>query len=251
MSVNIKLDIFEGPFDLLFHLIEKEEINIYDIPIAEITEQYLNYLAEMMRLDLEVASEFLVMAATLLAIKARMLLPKTTRKDQEELIEEEDPRAELVEKLLEYKKYKAAAEFLKERAGDAAQAVVRPDESEYFLSLFGEAEITGVTLEQIARSFANILKKVQSVPPVIKLSKRIITVADKMDFIMQTIKPDMPYAFLQLLEEPLTRSEIIMTFLAVLELIKQRKVFVRQDEPFGEILLFLRIEEGEANIAVQ
>ncbi|HWI55555.1 MAG TPA: segregation/condensation protein A, partial [Desulfobacteria bacterium] len=112
MAYQIKLQVFEGPFDLLFHLIEKNEVDIYDIPIAKITEQYVEYIKNMQMLDLEVASEFLVMASTLLSIKARMLLPKPPKEDPELDEEDADPRDLLVEKLLEYKKFKVMAEFL-------------------------------------------------------------------------------------------------------------------------------------------
>lgn len=245
MSVKIKLDNFEGPFDLLFHLIEKEELNIYDIPIAKITEQYLIYIQEMLQLDLEVASEFLVMAATLLAIKARMLLPKPP-KSNDDAQHQEDPRTELVEKLLEYKKYKAASDFLRLRAGQAAQAITRPDESEYFLSLFGEPELTGVSLLQISDAFAKILARLDKIPPIIKLKKREITVGDKMDFILKKLMQGKHYTFEELFEFPSTRMELVITFLAVLELIRLRKVLVKQKDAFGEIFIFKRIEEGEA-----
>ena len=239
-AVKIVLPNFEGPFDLLFHLIEKEEVNIYDIPIAKITEQYIAYLDEMLSMDLELASEFLVMAATLLAIKARMLLPKKQRQSEEVL---EDPRAELVEKLLEYKKYKAASAFLREKAGQASLAIARPDESEYYLSLFGEPELVGVSLSDIGNAFAKILARIGKEEPVLLLHKREITVPEKMRSIMKLLTPDRPYIFEDLFTDQVTRMEVIITFLAVLELIRMRKVLVKQKNQFGEIMLFIR--EGE------
>lgn len=241
MSVKIKLPNFEGPFDLLYHLIEKEEVSIYDIPIAKITEQYLVYLEEMLQLDLEVASEFLVMAATLLSIKARMLLPKPPRQSEE--VFEEDPRAELVEKLLEYKKYKAASEFLKDKAGQASLSLPHPDESEYFVSLFGEPDLTGVSVVEIGKAFAKILARLDKIEPTVTLKKRVITVGEKMHWLLSLILPERPYAFEELFEYPCTRMEIVITFLAVLELIRLRKVIVRQEKPFEEIFLFKRAEE--------
>lgn len=137
MAYQIKLEVFEGPFDLLFHLLEKNEVDIYDIPIAKITEQYLGYITAIQILDLEVASEFLVMAANLLAIKARMLLPKPPVED-EEALEEYDPRDELVEKLLEYKKFKVMADFFQEKETLMNRVYTRQNEEEMFYHLFRE-----------------------------------------------------------------------------------------------------------------
>lgn len=242
MAVKIKLENFEGPFDLLFHLIEKEEVNIYDIPIAKITEQYLALIEEAINIDLDIASEFLVMAATLLSIKARMLLPKLPRKLEDE--PEIDPRDELVEKLLEYKKYKAASSFLQEQAGQAARALTRPDESEYFLTLFGVPELTEVSLNQITVIFAKILARIEKEPKIVKLHKREITVSDKMNFILMLINQGNKYTFEEMFEFPCSRVEVVITFLALLELIRLRKVLVKQDNIFCEIYLFQRIEEG-------
>lgn len=242
-AVKIVLPNFEGPFDLLFHLIEKEEVNIYDIPIAKITEQYIAYLDEMLIMDLELASEFLVMAATLLSIKARMLLPKKQRQSEEII---EDPRTELVEKLLEYKRFKAASSFLREKAGQASLAVARPDESEYYLSLFGDPDLIGVSLNDIGDAFAKILVRIGKEEPVVLLHKREITVPEKIRSIMKMLFHDKPLLFEELFTGQVTRTEVVITFLAVLELIRMRKVFVRQKTQFGQIMLFVRDREGES-----
>ncbi len=154
MTINIKLQNFEGPFDLLFHLIEKNEVDIYDIPIADITNQYLEYIYEMESLDLEVASEFIVMAATLLQIKSKMLLPKQKRDLDELAADDEDPRAELVEKLIEYKKYKEVSNVLQKREDvysklfyKDAEIIDDIEEKEIFLN---------ITLDDIVAAFTDI-----------------------------------------------------------------------------------------------
>ena len=160
MDMTVKLQVFEGPLDLLLHLLEKNKVNIYDIPIVEITAQYMEYIAEMKRQDLDVLSEFLVMAATLIDIKSRMLLPSDPNNEEEE----EDPRAELVQQLLEYKMYKCMAYELKDRQMDAQRVMFKeptiPDEVlAYEEPLDIEELVSDVTLAKLNDIFKNIMEK--------------------------------------------------------------------------------------------
>ena len=160
MELTVNLQVFEGPLDLLLHLLDKNKVNIYDIPIVEITAQYMEYIAEMKRQDLDVLSEFLVMAATLIDIKSRMLLPSDPNNEEEE----EDPRAELVQQLLEYKMYKCMAYELKDRQMDAQRVMFKeptiPDEVlAYEEPLDIEELISDVTLAKLNDIFKNIMKK--------------------------------------------------------------------------------------------
>ena len=162
MAYQIRLEGFEGPFDLLFHLIEKNEVDIYDIPIAKITEQYIEYIEAMQMFDLDVASEFLVMAANLLSIKARMLLPKPPPEEQDPDTDAEDydPRDELVEKLLEYKKYKLAAGYLQEKETYMGKVYTRPNEPEMFAHLFREENpLQGVSMDSIMEALQEVLRR--------------------------------------------------------------------------------------------
>ena len=168
MEMTIKLQVFEGPLDLLLHLLDKNKVNIYDIPIVEITAQYMEYITEMKRRDLNVMSEFLVMAATLIDIKSKMRLPKS----EEEQEEEEDPRAELVQQLLEYKMYKCMAYELRDRQMDAGKVMFKeptiPDEvMAYEEPIDMEELVSDVTLAKLNEIFKSIMKKqVDKVDPI-------------------------------------------------------------------------------------
>ena len=191
MELTVKLQVFEGPLDLLLHLIDKNKVNIYDIPIVEITAQYMEYIAEMKRRDLNVLSEFLVMAATLTDIKSKMLLPSNP--DAEE--EEEDPRAELVQQLLEYKMYKCMAYELKDRQIDAQRTMFKeptiPDEVlAYEEPVDLEELISDVTLSKLNEIFKSIMKKqTEKIDPVRskfgKIEKEEVSLEDKMDYLTE------------------------------------------------------------------
>lgn len=240
MAINIKLNNFEGPFDLLFHLIEKNEVDIYDIPIADITNQYLEYIYEMESLDLEVASEFIVMAATLLQIKSKMLLPKQ-KKDLDELaIDDEDPRAELVEKLIEYKKYKEVSNILQKREDiysklfyKDAEIIDDIEENEMFLN---------ITLEDIVNAFTDILDKhIKNNDEKNNLERQIereeFTVDEKINYIEDLVKYKEKIYFTDLFPSDCSKTEIIVSFLALLELIKNRKVKFYQSRTFSDIII--------------
>jgi segregation and condensation protein A len=231
VSTKVQLDIFEGPLDLLLHLIKKNEVSITDIPIATITEQYLATLELMQTLNLDVAGEFLVMAATLVHIKSRMLLPA----DEEEADEEdgEDPRSELVRRLLEYQRYKDAAAELEQREVLTRDVFVRaaPPTEEAGLREFREIsvfELLGALKRVIDRLPQDIVHEVT-------LEK--ITVRQKMTMLLDHLRNHGKLFFDSLFTEVKSRLEIIVTFLAMLELVKVRAIRVFQDEPGGQIII--------------
>ena len=238
MPLNIKLDVFEGPLDLLLHLIRKSEVDIYNIPISEITDQYISYLKEMEELDLDIASEFLVMAATLIEIKSKMLLPK---KKDDETAADEDPRTELVEKLVEYKRYKEFAYMLK-GIEENNEIYFKPPEIIDDLEENKEIFFKNITLDGLMHAFSKIVKEHENrynersvIPENIDYDE--YRIEDKMDEItrMLTIKKTAP--FKEFFENASSKMELIVMFLAVLELIKERFVKVVQYESFGDIVL--------------
>lgn len=243
MNLEVKLQAFEGPLDLLLHLIDKNKVNIYDIPIVEITEQYMAYVEAMNRQDLNVVSEFLVMAATLLDIKSKMLLPK--QEDAEE--EEEDPRADLVQKLLEYKMYKYMSYELKDRYQDATKSLCRlpsvPDEiKEYEPPVDLEKMLDGITLSKLDMIFQDVMKRQEDkIDPIrskfSKIEKEEVLLEDKMDFVIEKIAEHKTLAFRQILEAQCSKMQIIVTFLAVLELMKIGKIKIVQKSIFDEIFI--------------
>jgi len=237
-SYRVRLDEFEGPLDLLLHLIKKNEINIYDIPVAVITKQYLDYISIMKYLNLEVAGEFLVMAATLIHIKSRMLLPVETDGDDDE-DGGEDPRAELVRRLLEYKQFKEAAAELVERGQQWREVFGRPALFEPArTSLPEEADDTPLelTLFDLVDAFQDIVQRTPGKAPV-EVTADHLTVKDRMNYILERLEnePAVPFEALFLPEEG--RLVVIVTFLGLLELIRIRLVRAYQAETFGAILL--------------
>lgn len=243
MSIDVKLQVFEGPLDLLLHLIEKNQVNIYDIPIVTITEQYLEYLGEMQRQDLDVMSEFLVMAATLINIKAKMLLPK----EEEEEEEEEDPRAELVRRLLEYKMYKYAATELKDMELDAAGSIYRspaiPKEVAEYREEIDPVELCdGLTLNRLNEIFQMVMKKqVEKIDPIRSkfgtIEREEISIEERMDTIRDQVKGLKGISFRTLLEIQASKINVIVTFMAILELMKVGAITVRQDGLFEDIMI--------------
>ena len=244
MELTVKLQVFEGPLDLLLHLLEKNKVNIYDIPIVEITNQYMEYIAEMKRNDLNVMSEFLVMAATLIDIKSRMLLPKKES-------EEEDPRAELVQQLLEYKMYKCMAYELRDRQLDAGQVffkepTIPPEVAEYEEPV-DLAELVGdMDLAKLDQIFKSIMKKqVDRIDPVRskfgKIEKEEVSLSDKMVHVEDFCKTHRNFSFRNLLEAQASKVEVIVTFLAILELMKVGKIFISQEHTFDDIKIESKI----------
>ena len=242
-KLEFKINELEGPLDLLLHLIEKNKFNIFDIPIVEITEQYLDYVNAMEESDLDIMSEFLVMAATLISIKAKMLLPKEEKDEPEE----EDPRAELVRRLLEYKMYKYASYELKDMEIDANRAYYKrpsiPEEVKEYKEEIDPATIVGdITLARLSEIFNQIMKRtVDRVDPIRSkfgtIEKEEIRIEDKMEEIKNTMKGLKGINFRTLLEIQASRINVIVTFLAVLELMKVGSIAIRQENLFGDIII--------------
>jgi segregation and condensation protein A len=241
MPYQVKIDAFEGPLDLLLHLINRLEIDIYDIPVAQITEQYLHYIKTMNELKLDVASEFLVMAATLLAIKSKMLLPKHEEVLDEEEMEfpyEEDPRDELVERLIEYRKYKEAAHDLKNLEEERGLIFTKPpsDLSDFVKDVPLERPGLNVSLYDMLAAFQKLMrrKKLQR-PMATKIARQEISIEQRMEEILVDLKRIQGKRnFNDLFPYPL-KEHIVVTFLAILELIKRKEIDVDQQENFGEI----------------
>jgi segregation and condensation protein A len=227
---QVKLPVFEGPLDLLLHLIRSNEIDIYDIPIARITDEYFRYLHAMEELDLEVAGEFLVMAATLVYIKSRMLLPAHPAADGD--VAEEDPRTPLVDMLLEYERCRAAAETLGER--ENRQRLF------FFRSIPLEAPPGGgpleVSLFDLLAAFRDVLQRVSDTPALI-LHPRPVTTAERMVAILDRLTTDGMMTFDALFAQAVSRVVVVVTFLALLELLRQGTIRVEQRIPFGEIVI--------------
>ena len=241
MELTVKLQVFEGPLDLLLHLLDKNKVNIYDIPIVEITNQYMEYIREMKRQDLNGMSEFLVMAATLIDIKSKMLLPAKETEEEEA----EDPRAELVEQLLEYKMYKCISYELKDRQMDAEKVMFKeptiPDEvAAYEEPVDLEELMADVTLKKLNDIFKSIMRKQEDkIDPVRskfgKIEKEEVSLSDKMVYLEQYAMTHPHFSFRSLLEAQCGKMEIIVTFLAVLELMKMGKITIYQDKIFDDI----------------
>lgn len=247
MELNVKLQVFEGPLDLLLHLLEKNKVNIYDIPIVEITSQYMEYIEEMKRQDLNVMSEFLVMAATLIDIKSRMLLPKDPKQEEEE----EDPRAELVQQLLEYKMYKCMAFELKDRQIDAEKIMYKtptiPKEVMAYEEPVDLQELmSDVTLARLNEIYKSIMKKqADKIDPVRskfgKIEKEEVSLEDKMVYLEEYAMNHEHFSFQNLLETQAGKIEIIVTFLAILELMKTGKIMISQEYIFDDIKIKSKI----------
>ncbi len=243
MALSVKLEAFEGPLDLLLHLIEKNKIDIYDIPIVEITEQYLDYIRQMETEDMNVMSEFLVMAATLLDIKCKMLLPKEVNEEGEE----EDPRAELVQKLLEYKMYKFMSLELRDRQLDAAYNFYReqnlPDEVAAYRQPVNYEELVGdMTLGKLHEIFKSVVRKQEDkIDPIRsqygKIEKEEIDMDVKMLYVEAYAREHKSFSFRKLLEKQKSRAELIVTFLIILELMKVGKITISQEEIFDDIMI--------------
>lgn len=244
----LHLPIFEGPLDLLLHLVRENKVSITDIPISTITDQYLEYLRMMEELDLEIASEFLVMAATLLEIKSRMLLPKPPRQSDNE--DEEDPRAQLVARLVEYQKYKALVETLQAWEVERKQWFFRSPDAplpDYELPL-AIGELTPVHL---LRALERLLTEaVDAPPPAVLIPRKRLTLRLRMVEVWRRLQSATEgLRFEHLLDEPFTKWDVLLTFLAVLELMRQEKVEARQEDLFGEITLWVRREESNGHAA--
>lgn len=242
MTYRVKLPVFEGPFDLLLHLVKVNEMDIYDVPISQITAQYLDYVRMMQELDLELAGEFLVMAATLIQIKARMLLPRHEITDQrDEEIGEILSARELIQKLVEYRRFKEAAQGLR-AAGEVASRV------HYRTSIIPivpePADELSVDVGLLYKAFARVLRFVDVPAFQPELFERY-TVEDKISFLTELAGREAEVDLTMLFRRCFDRAEIIVTFLATLELCRLKQIFIRQQQPFGGIVLVPAVAQGE------
>lgn len=243
MGIPVKLQVFEGPLDLLLHLIDKNKIDIYDIPIVEITNQYMDYIKAMEREDLNVMSEFLVMAATLLDIKCKMLLPKEVTEDGEE----EDPRQELVEQLLQYKMYKYMSYELRDRELDGGRTMYKdptiPEEVMNYVEPVDLDELLGdLTLATLNRVFQDVIRRQEDkIDPVRskfgKLEKEEVTVEEKLETVTDYAREHKYFSFRTLLGSQKSKMQTVVTFLAVLQLIKEGILIVQQEHAFDDIMI--------------
>ncbi len=228
---KVNLEVFEGPLDLLLYLIKRDEVDIYDVTVERITAQYLEFMEAFEMLDLEVAGDFVVMAANLIYLKSRALLPVAVQPPEEES-EEEDPRWELVRQLLEYKKFKEAAAHLHEREVKREGLFPRvPEKPE----TAAERPLGDVSVFDLINAFNSILKRINQKDNVREIFEENYTVGDKIDLIMKLLAHGVPLKFTELFSEAASRTEIVVTFLALLELIRLKRLRVVQQEPFGEI----------------
>ena len=253
MDLTVKLQVFEGPLDLLLHLIDKNKVDIFDIPIVEITNQYMEYLHAMKTEDMSVMSEFLVMAATLLDIKARMLLPKEVNEEGEE----EDPRQELVEQLLQYKMYKYMSYELRDRQVDAEKIYYKeetlPDVVKSYVEPVDLDELLGdLTLSKLNDIFQEVLKRqTEKTDPIRskfgKIEKEEVTLPEKLNYVEEYAKVHRNFSFRDLLTRQASKVQVIVTFLAILELMKIGKITIYQEHTFDDILITSNENEGEHN----
>ena len=238
---KVHLESFEGPLDLLLHLIEKNRIDIYDIPIALLTEQYMAYLAKFKEFNIEIASEFLVMAATLLQIKSKILLPDTKIETETTDEEETDPRQELVERLLEYRRYKKISSVLSEMAQEAGQRYFRKST----LPEPKHLPPTGLDVKLLWQAFQNVLEgQIEHAPLIANVAREQYTIEDKIVSLLAILKENNGNICFNAVFTPKTsKTELITTFLAMLELIKIKRISVYQTGLFSPI--YLKINEND------
>lgn len=234
--MHVKIAVYDGPLDLLLDLIKKNEMDIYDIPIAEITRQYLDYLARMRQLDLEVAGEFLVIAATLIYIKSKMLLPQDEEGDEDEL---GDPRAELVQRLMEYQAFKEAAKELGMMEDERGKMFTRQIADYYLADLDPEdagIDTFSANLYDLVSAFQKVLAK-SGRKDMHEVYEEIISIEEKMAQIKALLFENGQVQFSGLFQERWTRNELIATFLAMLEIVRTKFARIRQEDPYGEIMI--------------
>lgn len=250
-TISYKLEKFEGPLDLLLHLIEKNKVDIYDIPIVEITQQYLDYMNQMEKEDLNIVSEFLVMAATLLNIKSKMLLPVEVNEEGEE----EDPRAELVARLLEYKRYKMMAYRLQDME-DGAQLLlfkkptIPKEVAKYEPPVDLDNLLDGLSLARLQRIFEQVMKRREDkVDPIRStfgtIKKEPVSLESRIGSVMDYARKHRRFSFRQMLERQADKLDVVVTFLAILELMKIGKIHLTQEHTFDDMMIETLEPEGE------
>lgn len=256
MALAIHLENFEGPFDLLCHLLDENQVDIYDIPIAEITRQYLAYLEEMAELDLDIASEFLVLASTLIAIKTKMLLPVKKNEEEDAFPEdyygEEDPRSDLVRQILEYKKYRELAASFTDMMEQRSRRMARPNDEEMYVSLLHENDIyRGFSLEKLGEAMHQVLERADRRKIVHKVHKENITIDDQIRLIgLRLAASPEGIRFDSLYSEETDRVRVIVLFLALLEMIRRQRIVVLQKMNYGDILIFPKEKVKKQNLGL-
>ncbi len=248
---KVQLEVFEGPLDLLLYLIKKDEVDIYNIPIARITSQYMEYLDLMKLVVPEVAGEFVVMGATLMYVKSRMLLPEDQQvTDPEAVTEEMDPRWDLIRQLVEYKKFKEAAEHLHERETFQQNVYARQQNGLGFepAPAAEETLFQEISIFDLLNAFNQVLKRANEAENLAEIFEDRFTVSDKIDFILKLTTVEPRTRFSSLFDGMASRTEIVATFLALLELMRLRHLCIEQSEAFGEIDI-VRISPAETDAA--
>lgn len=228
---KVKLEVFEGPLDLLLYLIKRDELDIYDISLERITKQYLEYLQAFKELNIEVAGEFVVMAANLIYLKSRSLLPADQQPPEED-VEEDDPRWELIRQLIEYKKFKEAAAQLQLRQFEQERIFARGAEPEYERAPLRLGELG---IFQLVTAFHTVVKRVEAREDLREIFGEHFTVSDKIETILQRVASGAALKFSELFAHAASRVEVVVTFLALLELIRLRQVRAVQSMEFDEI----------------
>ena len=251
MALSVKLQVFEGPLDLLLHLIDMNKIDIYDIPISLITDQYLDYIHQMQALDMNIMSEFLVMAATLLRIKSKMLLPVEPKSEESV----QDPREELVQRLLEHKLYKYMVAELKDRQMDAGKAVYKPmtlpEDMEYEEPPVDlDALVGDMDLQKLHSIFREVLKRQEDKRDPVRsrygqIEQEEVSLAEQIDRLNAYGKTHRDFSFRQLLKKGQVKVYVIVTFLAVLEMIKSGQITIRQERLFDDIYIHMTDKEND------
>ena len=239
---KVRLEIFEGPLDLLLYLIKKDEVDIQDISIARITGQYLKYIETFRLLNIDLAAEFIVMAANLMYLKSRTLLPRQEQPPEEDA-EDDDPRWDLIRQLIEYKKFKDAASFLSVREVEQSDRfALQPEKPEVDPTPPPLAE---VSIFDLIRAFQNVLKRFEESHDFGDIVDDRYTVADKIEMLLTRFAPGHGERFDQLFADAATKSEVIVTFLAVLELMKMNQFVLRQTGVFGDIEIERRSQANQ------
>jgi segregation and condensation protein A len=229
---KVRLEIFEGPLDLLLYLIKRDEIDIYDISLERITQQYLEYLQAFKELNIDVAGEFVVMAANLIYLKSRSLLPADQQPPEED-VEEDDPRWELIRQLIEYKKFKEAAAQLQARELEQERIFARTGAG--LLPEIAPLHLGEVGIFQLINAFQNVIKRLEARENLQEIFGENFTVSDKIERILQTMANGQPVKFSELFARMASRVEVVVTFLALLELIRLKQVRAVQPNQFDEI----------------
>ncbi len=241
MSYQIKIEIFEGPMDLLLHLIKKHELDIYSIPIALITQQYLEYIELMKSLDMEIAGEFLVMASTLTHIKSKMLLPPAENPDAEE--DGVDPRAELIRRLLEYKSFKDAAGSLENREETWSKVYTRPADSAPDVTAEDEPLLFDFHLFDLLDALKDVMARVPDAS--FDITAEAVSITEKISLILSRLETADSVLFSDLFAGSTSKAQVIGTFLAILELIKSRVIKAFQIEQFGAIRIMKSVSDAQ------